>query len=147
MATTRRVLLSAYYPTENERERVFRYFRAVKQRVATNASEVKAFEVKQENLLGYMLFVEGLELNEESIKLMDAIRANDAFCYLHHEFDWRRGAESIHPVDEEGFRTDGTYPEFEPQWDVPAYLTARPRPAGWERRLYEESLKDKMGVL
>lgn len=108
------ILLSGYYPTEFGRERAFRILRQIKKRVGFE----KAYEASQENLRGYMLFVEGVVLTPETIKQLDSIPAQSAFSYMPHEFPWRNGSTEIWEVDEDGFRVDDTKPLFD-DWDYP----------------------------
>ena len=108
------ILLSGYYPTEFGREKVFRILRQIKKKVGYD----NAYEVSQANLRGYMLFVEGVVLTPENIKELDTMRAETAFSYMPHEFPWRRDAEAIVEVDEDGFRADKSPALFE-EWDFP----------------------------
>jgi hypothetical protein len=109
------ILLSGYCPTEYGREKVFRTLRQIKKRVGYE----KAYETCQENLRGYMVFVEGVVLTPENIKELDKMRAESAFAYMPYEFPWRNGCIEVCEVDEDGFRSDGSIPIFEPDWDFP----------------------------
>lgn len=106
------VLLTANAFSTPQRENTFRLLRLISKTIGNE--ELKVWEYTLPNLRGYMVAVEGVVLDAESIKTLDAMRAHEVFAYMPSAFEWRRFAEEIVECALDGTRADGS---VVPVWD------------------------------